>query len=85
MKGESGGAQGPRGIPWIQLGCPVRVPEPARTALDEIADELHARPSNEFTAARNATARAAQDAGDAGLANALRRMRKPTSAAWLAN
>jgi hypothetical protein len=40
---------------------------------------------DEFTAARNATAKAAKDAGDARGSAAITALRKPTLAAWLAN
>lgn len=53
--------------------------------LEEIADQLYSRSPAEFTAARNAEAREAREAGNAELADALRRMHKPTVAAWLAN
>lgn len=53
--------------------------------FDQLADELYARPPAEFIAARDARAKAARAAGDSQLADALRALRKPTTAAWLAN
>ncbi|HEX4812968.1 MAG TPA: hypothetical protein VFV66_09470 [Nonomuraea sp.] len=53
--------------------------------LDEVADRLYALPPPEFTAARTAEARAARDAGDAGLAREIAKLRKPTVSAWAVN
>lgn len=53
--------------------------------FDEIADELYGKPRADFIAARNARAREAATDGRSELAAALRRLRKPTAAAWLAN
>jgi hypothetical protein len=50
--------------------------------LDAIAAELAALPLAEFTAARDARAKAADDAA---LATAIRALRKPSPAAWLTN
>jgi hypothetical protein len=54
-------------------------------ALIEVADELYGLPPEEFTAARNARAKAAQSDGDRDLAGAIRTLAKPSAAAWLAN
>jgi hypothetical protein len=54
-------------------------------ALIGAADELYALPPEDFTAARNARAKAAQADGDRDLAGAIRTLPKPSAAAWLAN
>lgn len=53
--------------------------------LDEIADRLYALAPAEFTAAREAEARAAKEAGDAPLSRAVAKLRKPTVSAWAVN
>ncbi|WP_084958204.1 hypothetical protein [Thermoactinospora rubra] len=53
--------------------------------LDEVADRLYALPPGEFTAARDAEARAAKEAGDVRLAREIGRLRKPTVSAWAVN
>ncbi|MEV4578906.1 hypothetical protein AB0K16_37240 [Nonomuraea jabiensis] len=53
--------------------------------LDEVAGRLYALPPSEFTAAREAEARAAKDAGEAGLAREIAKLRKPTVSAWAVN
>ena len=53
--------------------------------LDEIADELYALAPELFTAARDGFAREVQSAGDRELAEGVRRLRRPTRAAWLVN
>ena len=50
-----------------------------------MAAELYALVPEEFTAARNARARAAKADGDAELARAVQALRKPTAGAWLVN
>ncbi|MEQ6901180.1 hypothetical protein [Nocardioides sp. YIM 152588] len=57
---------------------------PATTPLD-IADELYAEPLGAFTAARDARVKALRAEGEAELAAAVRALRKPTTAAWVAN
>ncbi|MFL6099218.1 MAG: hypothetical protein ACJ71T_04605 [Actinomycetales bacterium] len=58
---------------------------PSPDPLGEVADELYGLNPEDFTAARNARAKAAQAAGDRDLAEAVRGLAKPTAAAWLAN
>jgi hypothetical protein len=53
--------------------------------LADAVDELYALPPEEFTAVRNERAKAAKAAGDKDLAQAIGRLRKPSSAAWLLN
>ncbi|MEU8108031.1 hypothetical protein AB0C18_30405 [Nonomuraea muscovyensis] len=53
--------------------------------LDEVAGRLYALPPPEFTAAREAEARAAKEAGDVRLAREITRLRKPTVSAWAVN
>lgn len=55
------------------------------TTVDEIADHLYGLPLEEFTPARQAAAKKARDAGDAGAAKAITALRKPTVVGWLAN
>ncbi len=50
-----------------------------------MAGRLYALPPPEFTAAREAEARAAKDAGDVRLAREIARLRKPTVSAWAVN
>jgi hypothetical protein len=49
------------------------------------ARELYGLPPEDFTAARNQVAKQAKDVGDSASSNALKALRKPTRAAWLAN
>ncbi|MFI6603086.1 hypothetical protein ACIBHX_43175 [Nonomuraea sp. NPDC050536] len=53
--------------------------------LDEVADRLYALTPGEFTAAREAEARAAKDAGEVRLARDIAALRKPTVSAWAVN
>ncbi|MBQ1089437.1 hypothetical protein [Streptomyces sp. B93] len=53
--------------------------------LDAVADELYGLPPGEFTAARDERARAARTAGDRELAERIRRLRRPTLAAYAGN
>ncbi len=53
--------------------------------LDAVTDELYALPRDEFIAARDERARRARAEGDRELAAEIGRLRKPSTAAWLAN
>jgi hypothetical protein len=53
--------------------------------LDEIADELYARPPEEFVAVRKARQDQAKDDGDKALAKEIGALPKPTAAAWVCN
>ena len=53
--------------------------------LATIEDELYGLPLKEFTAARDTLASDARQAGDRDLASSVRRLRKPSVAAWLTN
>ncbi|WP_433287988.1 hypothetical protein ACQPZQ_34815 [Pseudonocardia sp. CA-142604] len=53
--------------------------------LDPVADELYALPRDEFTAARNTAAKRARQSGDKKLAEQIKALRRPSTAAWLAN
>jgi hypothetical protein len=53
--------------------------------LDDIARELYAVNPDEFTAARDQRAAQAKSAGDTELARQLRKLRRPTTSAWLVN
>ena len=55
------------------------------TGLADVVDELYALPPEEFTAVRNERAKAARSAGDKELSQAIGKLRKPSSAAWLLN
>lgn len=54
-------------------------------SVDDIADELYALPPREFTAARNARAKEARQAGDTDLAKRITALGKPTMTGWLTN
>jgi hypothetical protein len=58
---------------------------PAGASFDTVADELYGLPVSEFTAARDREAAAARQAGDRALAGELKKLRRPTAAAWLTN
>ncbi|WP_219414314.1 hypothetical protein [Pseudonocardia nigra] len=53
--------------------------------LDSVADELYSLPRDEFTAARNAAAKRAREEGERELAEQIRELRRPSTAAWLVN
>jgi chromosome segregation ATPase len=53
--------------------------------FDTVADELYALAPEDFTAVRNEQAKQARSDGDRELAERIRRLQKPTSAAWLVN
>ncbi|MFF9128538.1 hypothetical protein ACF09J_35830 [Streptomyces sp. NPDC014889] len=53
--------------------------------LDAVADELYALAPGDFTAARDERAKAARAADDRELAEQIRRLRRPTLAAWASN
>ena len=57
----------------------------SRSVVEEAADELYALSPREFTAARDARAKEARDAGDKEAAAEIKVLRKPTVTAWLAN
>jgi flagellar biosynthesis chaperone FliJ len=53
--------------------------------VDAAAVELYGLAPEQFTAARNALAKAATEGGDAQAGGTIKALRKPTLAAWLAN
>lgn len=53
--------------------------------LERVADRLYALPPQRFVAERDAAAAAARAEGDTATAAALRKLRRPTVAAWLVN
>jgi hypothetical protein len=53
--------------------------------VESVADELYGLPPAEFTAARDARSAAAKRDGDPDLAAAIKKLARPTAAAWLAN
>ncbi|MEU6230470.1 hypothetical protein [Streptomyces sp. NPDC047042] len=53
--------------------------------LDAVADELYGLAPGDFTAVRDERAQAARAAGDRELAARIRRLRRPTLAAWASN
>jgi flagellar biosynthesis chaperone FliJ len=61
------------------------VPADDPTDLDAAVDALYARPLDEFIAARDAAARQAADSGDRLGAERVKRLPKPSVAAWVIN
>ena len=55
------------------------------TNLAQVADELYALAPTEFRTARDERARQARADGDADLAEAVKKLRRPTVSAWLVN
>jgi hypothetical protein len=53
--------------------------------VESVADELYGLPPAEFTAARDTRSAAAKGDGDRDLAAAIKKLARPTAAAWLAN
>ncbi len=53
--------------------------------LDTVADELYGALPSEFTSRRDALAAEARRAGDRALAAEVKKLRRPTTGAWLAN
>jgi hypothetical protein len=53
--------------------------------LESVADELYSLPRDEFTAARNAAVRRAREQGRRELSEQIGALRRPSTAAWLAN
>jgi hypothetical protein len=53
--------------------------------LDTVADELYGLAPPEFTSRRDARAAEARKGGDKGLAAEIKKLRRPTTGAWLAN
>jgi hypothetical protein len=53
--------------------------------FDDIADELYRLRPGEFVAERDRRAKAARDAGERELANAVKSLHRPTVGAWLVN
>ncbi len=53
--------------------------------FDTVANELYSLPPGEFIATRNRAAKQARAAGDRQLAEQIRSLRRPSTAAWLAN
>ena len=53
--------------------------------LDTVADELYGALPSEFTSRRDALAGEARRAGDRALAAEVKKLRRPTTGAWLAN
>ncbi|HYZ38092.1 MAG TPA: hypothetical protein VE673_15440 [Pseudonocardiaceae bacterium] len=53
--------------------------------FESVADELYALPRDEFTQARNAAAQRAREQGHRELAEQIGALRRPSTAAWIAN
>ncbi len=53
--------------------------------LNDVADELYGLPTGEFTARRDALAADAKKSGEPELAAAIKKLRRPSVSAWLAN
>jgi len=58
---------------------------PFTSDADQVADHLYGLPPAEFTAARDTAADRAGKAGDRALARQIHALRRPTTAAWMAN
>src|SRR5690349_22162490 len=73
---------------WGRVRCSRRsaamADEPPRAVLDE-ADRLYGLPLEQFTAERDAAAKALRKSGDREAAAVLAKLPKPTPAAWAAN
>ncbi|HKH87758.1 MAG TPA: hypothetical protein VKA05_03005 [Acidimicrobiales bacterium] len=54
-------------------------------AFDDVAGELYGLVPPEFTSTRDTRARQARQAGDPELAAAIKRLKRPTTSAWLVN
>ncbi|MCP2265873.1 hypothetical protein ACFQHV_12405 [Promicromonospora thailandica] len=61
------------------------MPAERSTDPDETVDDLYTRPLDEFVAARDAASRRAADAGDRLGAQRIKRLPKPSVAAWVVN
>ncbi|MBO0829829.1 MAG: hypothetical protein J2P24_18820, partial [Streptosporangiales bacterium] len=59
--------------------------EEASGTVERVADELYGLPAGEFTAARDDRAQQARARGDRESAAAIRKLRRPSTSAWLAN
>ncbi len=70
-------------------GTTVAPGQPVRAScgvdLESVADELYSLPREKFTAARNAAAKRAGEQGHRDLAEQIGALRRPSTAAWLAN
>lgn len=55
------------------------------TTVERVADELYGLPAGEFVAARDDRAQQVRARGDRDTAAAIRRLRRPSTSAWLAN
>lgn len=53
--------------------------------VEAITDELYGLPPSEFTRARDVRVAAARKAGDSATADRLKKLRRPSAGAWLAN
>ena len=53
--------------------------------VDAVADELYGLPPGEFTSQRDRRAAEARRGGDRDLAAAIKKLRRPSASAWLAN
>ncbi|WP_380165160.1 hypothetical protein [Jannaschia sp. R86511] len=64
---------------------PETAEEALRRRLDPVVDELYSAAPSGFTARRDEIAAAARSEGDKALSAAVRRLRRPTTAAWALN
>ena len=53
--------------------------------LAEVVDELYGLPPRQFTEGRDARASEARAVGDRDLASSVKKLRKPSTGAWMAN
>jgi hypothetical protein len=75
---------GAEGLIAADGDTPIRIAEPSNK-LEQRLDELYRAPPEEFTAARNALAGELKAAGEGEAAATVRRLKRPTQAAWLVN
>lgn len=61
------------------------MPDKASETVERVADELYGLPAGDFVAARDDRAQRARAQGDRESAAAIRKLRRPSTSAWLAN
>jgi hypothetical protein len=75
----------PHSAQWEVLELAALSDTMVEMTFESVSDELYGLAPSEFTAARNARASEAREAGETALAASLKELRKPTVGAWLAN
>lgn len=74
-----------RGVTMKLLLAATGVGHSGDVDLELVAVDLYGLPPDEFTAARNQAAAQARADGEAAVSSAIKNLKKPTLAAWLAN